>query len=159
MILIHKYQVLGILKGHMLYIMVIYESYRKGLVSFINQQVLGIRYFPRSCAPYNCHHIHSLLHKSTSIRYQVFSKAICFVSLAYMSHPEIILIHKYQVLGIFKGHMLYIIIIHESSQNGLVFFILVHVLGLFKDHMPHIIIIFSKAIGFISLAYMSLEPS
>ena len=99
--------------------LVMYESYRKCLVSFINQQVLGIRYFPRSCAPYNCHHIHSLLHKSTSIRYQVFSKAICFVSLAYMSHPEIILIHKYKVLGIFKGHMFHIIIIYESSQNGL----------------------------------------
>ena len=53
---IHKYQVLGIFKGHMLYIIVIYASSQNGLVFYINQKVLGIRYFQRSCASYY-HHI------------------------------------------------------------------------------------------------------
>ena len=42
------------------------------------------------------------------------------------SHLELVWIHKYllfyinsQVLGIFKGHMLHIIVIYESSHNGL----------------------------------------
>ena len=40
----------------MLYIIVIYASSQNGLVFYINQKVLGIRYFQRSCASYY-HHI------------------------------------------------------------------------------------------------------
>ena len=132
---IHRYQVLGIFKGHMLTIIIIYNSSQNGLD--LNQQLLGIGYFQRSHALYHCHICviskwSSL--ESTSIRYQVFSKAMCFISLSYMSHIEkvlsISLINKYQVLGIFKGHVLHIIVIYESSQNGLVFYINQQVLGI-----------------------------
>ena len=103
-------------------------------------QVLGIEPCTYCCTPAisvgSC-----LLFLYTSIRYQVFSNLLYFISLLYLRHLAIVCFfapsYNYQVFGIFKSHTLHIIDVCETSRYGLVFCSVIQVLGIGYFQMPY----------------------
>ena len=119
------------------------------------------RYVYNLCGKYFSKHLVisvGLLILYSSNRYQVFSKTMRFKSYSHISViswvSSFALIYKYQVLGIFKDHMLNRIVVYQSSRRVLSFAVIYkyQVLGIFKGHVLHIIVVYKSSRWVLSFA-------